>query len=142
VRFLLDVNVLVALAFPTHASHRAAHEWFRQEPDRLWATCPLTQAGFLRVAGRALGASQRAVRDALAGLEEDCKNHSHEFWPVDVDLRDLTDSLRARLTGHNQITDLQLLLLAHRHRGQLATFDTGLRELASGTRYANSLLVL
>jgi predicted nucleic acid-binding protein len=61
---------------------------------------------------------------------------------VDVDLRDLTDSLRARLTGHNQITDLQLLLLAHRHRGQLATFDTGLRELASGTRYANSLLVL
>ena len=141
-RFLLDVNVLVALAFPTHASHRAAHEWFRQEPDRLWATCPLTQAGFLRVASRALGGSRKAVRNALAGLEEDCRNHNNEFWPADVDLRDLSDSQRARLTGHNQIADMQLLLLAHRHRGQLATFDTGLRELASGTRCANSLLVL
>jgi hypothetical protein len=37
---------------------------------------------------------------------------------------------------------MQLLLLAHRHRGQLVTFDTGLKELAAGTRYANSLLLL
>lgn len=47
-RFLLDVNLLVALAFPAHVSHEAAHSWFHQEPDRLWATCHLTQAGFLR----------------------------------------------------------------------------------------------
>ena len=141
-RFLLDVNVLVALAFPAHPSHRSAHEWFSGEADRQWATCPLTQAGFLRVASRALGGSQQAIRNALAGFEEDCRNHNHEFWPADVDLRDLSDSQRARLTGHNQIADMQLLLLAHRHRGQLATFDTGLRELASGTRCANSLLVL
>ena len=141
-RFLLDVNVLVALAFPSHDFHKAAHEWFRQEPDRLWATCPLTQAGFLRIACRAMGGSQQALRNALAGLEENCRNHHHEFWPADVDLRDLTDSQRSRLTGHNQITEMQLLLLAHRRRGQLATFDTGLRELASGTRCADSLLVL
>jgi predicted nucleic acid-binding protein len=96
----------------------------------------------LRVASRALGGSHKAVRSALAGLEEDCKNHNHEFWPADVDLRDLSHSQRSRLTGHNQIADVQLLLLAQRHRGQLATFDTGLRELASGTRCANSLLVL
>jgi predicted nucleic acid-binding protein len=61
---------------------------------------------------------------------------------MDVDLRDLSDSQRSRLIGPKQIADMQLLLLAHRHRGQLATFDTGLRELASGTRYASSLLVL
>lgn len=61
---------------------------------------------------------------------------------MDVDLRELSDSLRSRLIGPNQVTDLQLLLLAHRHRGQLATFDTGIKELAAGTRYANSLLIL
>ena len=110
-RFLLDVNVLVALAFPLHSSHQAAHSWFRREPDRLWATCPLTQAGFLRVASRALGGS----RDAT----------------------DLSDSQRSRLIGPNQIADMQLLLLAHRHRAQLATFDSGLKELALGTRYAS-----
>ena len=61
---------------------------------------------------------------------------------MDVDLRDLSDSQRSRLIGPNQIAGMQLLLLAHHHRGQLATFDTGIKELASGTRYANSLLVL
>jgi toxin-antitoxin system PIN domain toxin len=142
VRFLLDVNVLVGLAFPLHISHRAAHSWFRREPDRLWATCPLTQAGFLRVASRALGGTRDAVREALAGLERDCQSPNHEYWAVDVDLRDLSDSQRSRLIGPNQVADLQLLMLAHRHRGQLATFDTGIRELAAGTRYANSLLVL
>jgi predicted nucleic acid-binding protein len=76
------------------------------------------------------------------GLERDCQNPGHEYWPVDADLRDLSNSQRSRLIGPNQIADMQLLLLAHRHRGQLATFDIGLKELASGTRYANSLLVL
>ena len=141
-RFLLDVNILVGLAFPLHSSHPAAHSWFRREPDRLWATCPLTQAGFLRAASRALGGSRDAVRKALAGLERDCRSPGHEYWPLDVDLRDLHDSQRSRLIGPNQIADMQLLLLAHRNRGQLATFDTGLRELASGTRYASSLLIL
>ncbi len=141
-RFLLDVNVLVALAFPPHSSHPRAHSWFRREPDRLWATCPLTQAGFLRLAGRESGGSRDAIRKVLAGLERDCQSRSHEFWPVDIDLRELSDSQRSRLIGRNQITDMQLLMLAHRHRGQLATFDSGIKELASGTRYANSLLLL
>ena len=142
VRFLLDVNVLIALAFPAHSSHKQAHSWFHKEPDRLWATCPLTQAGFLRVASRALGGSRDAIRKALSGLERDCQSPGHEFWPADADLRDLSDSQRARLIGPNQITDMQLLLLAHRHRGKLATFDTSIRELASVTRYTNSLVVL
>lgn len=141
-RFLLDVNVLVAMAFPPHSAHRSAHAWFQCEPDRQWATCPLTQAGFLRAASRALGGSRHAIREALAGLERDCQSPNHEYWPVDADLRDLTDAQRSRLIGPNQIADMQLLLLAHRRRGQLATFDTGIRELASGTRYASSLLVL
>ena len=51
---------------------------------------------------------------------------NHEYWPVDVDLRDLGDAQRARLIGPGHIADMQLLLLAHRYRGQLATFDKGL----------------
>ena len=141
-RFLLDVNVLVGLAFPAHTSHQKVHAWFRREPERLWATCPLTQAGFLRVASRALGGDRDAVWQALAGLERDCMSPQHEYWPVDIDLRSLSDSQRSRLQGPNQIVDMQLLMLAHRHRGRLATLDTGVRELASGTPYSEALLVL
>jgi hypothetical protein len=142
VRFLLDVNVLVGLAFPQHSAHQSAHAWFRRDPDRLWATCPLTQAGFLRAATRLLGGSRDAVRKTLTGLERDCQSPRHEFWPVDIDLRNLGDAQRARMIGPNRVADMQLLLLAHRHRGQLATFDTGLKELAAGTPYGGSLLVL
>lgn len=141
-RFLLDVDVLIALAFPVHCSHQAAHTWFRRVSDRKWATCPLTQAGFLRFASRALGGNRTDPSKAPAGLELDCRSPRHEFWPLNVDLRDLSVSERSRIIGPNQIADMQLLLLAHRHRGQLATFDTGLRELAAGMRYADSLTIL
>jgi len=94
------------------------------------------------VASQALGGSRAAAREVLEGLERNCRSPHHEYWPVDVDLSELSDSMRSRLIGLNQITDMQLLMLAHRHRGQLATFDAGIRELAAGTRYANSLLSL
>ena len=47
---LLDVNVLLALAWPTHVHHLAAHRWFAENHDAGWATCPLTQLGFVRLA--------------------------------------------------------------------------------------------
>jgi len=142
VRFLLDVNVLIALALLDHPFHEKSHSWFRSEPDRLWATCPLTQAGFLRIASRMLGGSRDAVRRALAGLEQDCQSSGHEYWPVDVDLRELSDGLRSRMIGPNQIADLQLVMLAHRRRGQLATFDKGIGELVAGSRFVGSVLIL
>ena len=48
--FLLDVNVLLALSDPMHAHHEAAHRWFAQCGRQSWATCPLTENGFVPVA--------------------------------------------------------------------------------------------
>ena len=141
-RCLLDVNVLVALVLPRHPFHPRVHNWFRQSQDRLWATCPLTQAGFLRIGTKFLGGSREDLQTAYTHLEHDCRGENHEFWPMDIDLAELDPALRPRILGPNQIADLQLLLLAHKHRGQLVTLDKGLHELARGTKYANSLTVL
>ncbi len=141
-RSLLDVNVLVALAFPNQASHRAAHQWFAAQPDRAWATCPLTQAGFLRLATRILGGTREALHAAFVALDQNCQAPGHHFWPAPVDLRALDVRMRSRLTGPNQITDLQLLLAARHHRGQLVTFDTGLRVLAAAAGQAETVVVL
>jgi predicted nucleic acid-binding protein len=89
VRFLLDVNVLVALAFPDHQLSTRVHAWFRRESGREWATCALTQAGFLRVASRLLGGSRVTVRQALAGLERDCQSPQHEFIVKHVAVEDI-----------------------------------------------------
>ena len=141
-RFLLDVNVLIALAFPVHSLHNAAHAWFHTKPNKLWATCPITQSGFLRVASHQMGDSRDSIRQALSGLELACQQPGHEFWPLDVDLRSLPDAQRSRLLGRNQVADMQLLMLAHRHKGTLATFDTGANALAIGTKYSQSILIL
>ena len=141
-RYLLDVNMLVALTVTENALHEPAQAWFRSEPERLWATCALTQGGFLRVASRYVPASLHAIQELLGRLEFDCRSDSHEYWPVDIDMRDLSALQRSRIIGHNQVTDMQLLMLARRHKGQLATFDSGLGRLAQATGHSESVLLL
>ena len=48
-RYLLDVNVLIALFDPAHLNHDAAHQWFGETGAEAWASCPLTENGFVRV---------------------------------------------------------------------------------------------
>ncbi|HYK37674.1 MAG TPA: hypothetical protein VEV40_17080, partial [Alloacidobacterium sp.] len=50
-RFLLDINVLIALIDPAHVQHDRAHEWFASKGQKAWATCPLTENGVLRIVG-------------------------------------------------------------------------------------------
>jgi predicted nucleic acid-binding protein len=52
-RFLLDVNVLIALIDPAHIQHDRAHAWFAKFGKKAWATCPLTENGVLRIVGHA-----------------------------------------------------------------------------------------
>jgi toxin-antitoxin system PIN domain toxin len=46
---LLDVNALVALAWDSHVHHAAMRTWFAANAGRGWATCPITESGFVRV---------------------------------------------------------------------------------------------
>jgi predicted nucleic acid-binding protein len=49
VRALFDVNVLIALFDPAHVHHESAHAWWKANQSSGWATCPLTENGFVRV---------------------------------------------------------------------------------------------
>ena len=44
---LLDVNVLLAIAWPNHQFHASAIA--AVSPQNRWATCALTQLGFIRL---------------------------------------------------------------------------------------------
>jgi toxin-antitoxin system PIN domain toxin len=123
-RFLLDVNVLIALIDPAHVQHDRAHEWFAERGRYAWASCPLTQNGVLRIVGHprynnspgppAAVAELMTVLLALPG---------HEFWPDDISVLDPRHIHIDRLFETTQITDSYLLALASAHGGQLATFD-------------------
>jgi hypothetical protein len=129
---LLDVNVLIALHWPAHEHHDAAHQWFAaRAAGRRWATCPLTQLGFVRiVANPAFSPDALTPADALGLLGRNLAHPAHEFWPDDVGLTEAVGSLLPRLQGHRQLTDMYLLGLAMKRRGAVASFDAGLGALA------------
>jgi hypothetical protein len=121
---LLDVNVLVALFDEMHSHHEAAHQWFGRNRRLGWATCPLTENGFVRIISNPTYPGRRVnLTDAIARLEELAASGDHTFWPDSVSLRDrgLFDS--KHITGHRQLTDIYLLALAFQHGGRLATCD-------------------
>lgn len=127
---LLDVNVLVALAWPNHVHHEAAHRWFAAESERSWATCPLTQSGFVRVSSNpATTPEARTPAEAIELLERIVSRPGHVFWKDDVALATDRSIPRQRLLGHRQVTDAHLVRLAIRRRGRLATFDRGVLEV-------------
>ena len=121
---LLDVNVLLALFDPGHTHHEIAHDWFADNREFGWATCPLTENGFLRTAGTVARASEFVPIPALVDrLRKFRSSGHHEFWTDDISLLDerLFNAPRAR--GHQQFTDVYLLGLAVRRGGRLVTFD-------------------
>lgn len=123
-RWLLDVNVLIALIDPAHVQHDRAHEWFASIAGQAWATCPITENGVLRIVGSSRYPNSprtpAAVLDLIAGL---CAVPGHEFWADDISLFDrrLIDS--THLLDSAQLTDTYLLALARAHCGTLATLD-------------------
>ena len=125
---LLDVNALVALAWDRHIHHVAVRAWFDSSPDREWATCPVTEAGFVRVSAnpKALGDAV-TVENALAVLGALRAVGGHRFLHNTVSMM---DSEVPPMVGHRQVTDALLLGVGRRHGIALVTFDAGLAALA------------
>lgn len=127
---LLDVNLLVALAWPNHVHHQAAHRWFREVHEGGWATCPLTQSGFVRVSSNRFVLPEAATpRDAVLLLRELIKRPGHAFWDDDVSIAGTDAFALDRLFEHRQVTDAHLLALATRQGGRLATLDGRIKAL-------------
>ena len=122
--FLLDVNVLIALADPAHVQHDMAHDWFAREGEKNWATCPITQNGLLRIVGHPRypnsPGTPAAVADVLKSL---CALPGHVFWADAISLGDEKHVDTSRLLSSAQVTDSYLLALAASRKCRLATFD-------------------
>lgn len=138
---LLDVNVLVALFDAGHVHHEAAHDWFADNRTHGWATCPITENGFVRVlAHPQSGVTERAPA-ILESLRRFCASGHHQFWPDVVSLRDDIFDLSVA-QGYRQVTDIYLLGLAARMDGVLATFDRSIPVRAVRTASIDTLAVI
>ncbi len=120
--YLLDANILIAMADPCHVQHSKVQQWFHGQPGRGWATCPLTENAFLRILSAPTypgsPGDPGAVRQLLTQM---CSFPGHQFWPDHLTLNDAARF--PALPASQHLTDLYLLALAASHQGKLATLD-------------------
>jgi len=122
-RALLDVNVLLALFDSDHIEHERARAWLGREIGSGWASCAITQNGFVRVISQPRYPSPISPTEAIDLLDQACSQPHHVYWACDTSLLDADSIDRTRLHGPRQVTDAYLLALATHHGGRLATFD-------------------
>jgi toxin-antitoxin system PIN domain toxin len=118
---LLDTNVLLALAWPNHQHHAAAHRWFQRNSRDGWHTCALTQIAFVRLSSNpsytpAAVTPMNAAR-LLAAFMEHPSHRLLEQLPA------IAPEMFERALGHQQANDAYLVRLAEHGKITLATFD-------------------
>lgn len=125
-RYLLDVNVLVAWGWQGHEAHTRVDEWIAEKLEITrdeFLTSAIPQLGFVRVSVQ-LGKGRVTVAEAgivLKGML-DTLDQRHMFLPDDQwSLHWPKWCQGARMT-----TDAHLATLAHAHGGVLATLDEGI----------------
>jgi uncharacterized protein len=123
VRYLLDVNALVALGVKQHEFHARTANWVRglaPSKDLELLTCSITELGFVRIVaqvaryGLTLGQAQSLlIRVKAEGLAR------FAFISDDQDI----SQLPAWVSTPGQVTDGHLVSLAKAHNSFLATLD-------------------
>jgi len=103
-RALLDINVLLALLDADHVDHQRAQEWISGEIQHGWASCALTQNGFVRIISQPRYPSPVSPFEAVERLRRATGTEYHVHGP-------------------RQVTDVYLLALAVEHGGRFVTFD-------------------
>ena len=120
-KYLLDVNALIALGFREHEFHTRISMWLSRPESPQLATCSITELGFMRVltsvSPYAIGIND--ARAILAALKTS-NPPRFEFVSDTVDAL----ALPGWVSGPRQITDGHLVNLATANQMRLATLDT------------------
>ena len=125
-RALLDINVLLALLDADHADHGRARQWLTDEIRGGWASCAITQNGFVRIISQPRYPSPVPVAEAIERLSQAAGTPHHVFWTCETSVLDDAVVDRSRIHGPRQVTDVYLLALAVLRSGRFVTFDRGI----------------
>ena len=126
-KYLLDVNLLIAWGWADHADHRRAAQWIgTMKADRSvdLMTSAIPELGFVRVSVQRVP-GRLSITDATSTLSSMLKSLKarHHFLPDDMSS---TTPLPEWCKTASQSTDAHLLALAKSHDAELATLDAGI----------------
>ena len=128
---LLDVNVLLAVAWPNHQHHASAVRVVEPGDDG-WATCAITQLGFIRLSSNpAVFPAAKSPGEAASLLAAITADPLHQYLgSLPSPIKTGSPRLFAGMRGHNQVADRYLLMLANCNDATFVTFDKRLTAFA------------
>ena len=141
-RALLDINVLLALLDHDHIQHRQAARWLHEEIRHGWASCAITQNGFMRILSQPAYPSPVPPQKTAQLLAKATATDHHEYWRCEISILDEMLFDHSRIHGPRPVTDIYLLGLATHHGGRFVTFDRTISVTAVRTASPESLVVL
>lgn len=122
---LLDVNLLLALAWPNHQFHGRARSWFASNAVSGWWTCAVTELGFVRLSSNpAYTPHAKTPLEATLLLRRMKEHPGHRYAErIPSLVGEAYEDIARRLQGHQQTTDACLLATALHHDIRLLTAD-------------------
>ena len=141
-RALFDVNALLAMVDQEHTFHPTVRTWWKANAEGGWATCAITENGFVRIMSQPHYSNPAPTIDAIELLAMGLEEAGHAFWPANISITDDGLFERKHILGPNQITDVYLLGLAVENDGRFVTFDRSLPLRAVRGAEAKHLVVL
>jgi hypothetical protein len=130
--FLIDINALLALAWPNHPHHGLAVEWFDRIESTGWASCATTQLGFVRISSQPKFSPHHVSPGTACELLGRLTDRPHHiYWrEEDNGLGGAKfQGMLPNIQTHHFVTDGFLVSVALANGGKLATFDRPLANL-------------
>ena len=127
-RYLLDVNLLLAWGWDDHVDHARAARWIAETNragDTMLLTSAIPQLGFVRVSVQrtAERITPFKAAEVLAGMINSL-GRNHAFVPDNIDSMKWPSWCKSA----NRSTDAHLVLLAAYHQAKLATLDVAIPD--------------
>ena len=115
--------MLIALLDAAHVHHARAKACLLSHPDPVWASCPITQNGFIRTISQSAYPGSISTRKAFSILGNAANSSHHRFWQDDISLLDSSLIDPNHVHGPKQVADIYLLALAVENGGCLVALD-------------------
>jgi predicted nucleic acid-binding protein len=122
-RYLLDVNALIAFGITQHQFHRRVVDWIRSQRGSTFLTSSVTEIGFVRVVASVAMYNLKVLQ--AKGLLLGMKVNRAQPLTFLSDGNDIS-ALPAWVETPAQTTDGHLLQLANANGAVLATLDAGI----------------
>lgn len=141
-RALLDINVLLSLFDRDHLDHPRARAWLDREIASGWASCAITENGFVRIVSQPRYPSPVPPAVAIERLRRATATDHHRFWDCSVSILDADRADPSHIHGPRQVTDVYLLALAVANGGRFVTFDQSIATSAVSGFAPDHLVVI